>query len=145
MRGIPFLALSQLFPVDRAHASDTLKGCEFGDALGDRISSFFDITVPRVPLVQALLLFVRRVAPHDFYLDFLISCVPRPCFRGIHEGLADTCAKAIWVVGQHAEPADVGSHFLDLSHTRNVIIFLARIIIPDSLRASIFKVSVYSL
>ena len=109
MRGIPFLALSQLFPVDHAHASDTLKGCEFGDALGDRISRFFDITEPRLPLVQELLVCVRRVAPH-------------PCFPGIHVGLADTFAKAIGVGGQHAEPADVGSHFLDLSHTRNLII-----------------------
>ena len=74
MRGIPFLALSQLFTVDRAHASDTLQGCEFGDALGDRISRFFDITEPRVPLVQELLVLFRRVAPHDFYLDFLIFC-----------------------------------------------------------------------
>ena len=68
MRGIPFLVLSQLFPVDRAHASGTLKECEFGDALGYRISHFFDITEPRVPLVQKLPVFVRRVAPHDFYL-----------------------------------------------------------------------------
>ena len=73
MRGIPFLALSQVFSVDRTHASDTLKGCKFGNALGDRISRLFDITEPRVPLVQELLVLVRRVAPHDFYLDFLIS------------------------------------------------------------------------
>ena len=122
MRGIPFLGLSQLFSVDHAHASDTLKGCEFWDALGHRISRVFDITEPRVPLVQELLVFVRRVAPNDFNLDFLISSVPRPCFRGIHEGLADTFAKAIGIGRQHAEPADVRSHFLNLSHTRNVII-----------------------
>ena len=73
MRGILFLSLSQPFPVDRAHASDTLQGCEFGDALGDRISRFFDITEPRLTLLQELLVLVRRFAPHDFYLDFLIS------------------------------------------------------------------------
>ena len=112
--------------MDRAYARDTLKGCEFRDALDDQISRLFNIILPRVPLLQELLVFVWRVAPHDIYLDFLISSISRPCSRGIHEGMPDTFANAIGVSGQPTEAVDDRSDFLDLSRTRNVIIILGQ-------------------
>ena len=81
-----------------------MERCEFRNALGNGISRFFDITEPGVPLVQELLVFVRRVAPHDFHLDILKYCDPCLCLSGIHEGLADAAAKTVGLADSMLHP-----------------------------------------